>query len=254
MSEQTPSLHRKPTQQWDQILLRVIQVQGPEILTHIVQNKVTGPRAPRPEFTPSQLMVRMGEISKELRRADFNTPKRWARHTAARARARVGQAFDAVAALRQGWDQIRNGPRRAEPLEKAALEALSMAGFMGGVVFGIQLPQMDLKLSAKGEERDSLILHAAALMTTEIAAEWIQEVLRRTLLAPGLGTSEAKFLRAVSMVLQSSVRGVERGWSARQVAALWIRFWASPVVKQHRIATDAQAIHLAQALIEKLRR
>jgi len=199
-------------------------------------------------------MKRVGEISKELRRADLSTPKRWVHHTATQARARAGQAFDVVAAVRQGWEQIRHGPRRTEPLEKAALETLSMAGFLGGVVFGMQLPQMDLKLSAKGEERDALILHAAALMTTEIAAEWLQEVLRRTLLAPSLGSGEAKFLRAISTVLQASVRGVERGWSARQVAALWIRFWASPVVKQHRIATDAQAVHLAQALIEKLRR
>jgi hypothetical protein len=254
MSDQTPSLHRKKEQAWEQILLRVIQVQGTEILKRIVQNKVSGDHAPRAEFTPTQLVSRVAELGRELRHADLTQPKRWARYAADHARTLPGHANDALAAVRSGWDQIRNGPRRSEPLEKAAISTLSTAGFVGGFFFGLQLPQIDFKLSAKGKEHDSLILHAAALMASETAAEWMQEILRRTLLAPGIGETEARFLRAISRVLDASVRGIERGWSARQVAGFWMRFWTSPVVKQHRISTDAQAVRLAQELIERLRK
>jgi hypothetical protein len=239
MKDATPSLNRKPAEPWDQILLRVIQLQGAEIFQGILQRKASGREWKPPEFSLEQVRGKLTGLNRE-----------WA----------VGKATSTFAAvqaglqgLRRNWQQLRHGPNRREPLEKAALETLSGVGFVGGILFGLQLPQIDLKLSAKGKERDSLILHAAALMMTEVSVEWVQEVLRRTLLSAALGPAEARFIRAISKVLETSLRGVERGWSARQVAGLWMRFWRSPIVKQHHVATDARAIQIAQQWIERLK-
>ncbi len=230
MNPKTPSLHRKTTEPLDQILLRVVQIQGAQIFQSILEAKASGR-----EWQPPKL---------------DGLNRKWARE---KARSAFVFVKAGVGGLARGLSQLRYGPNRRAPLEKAALETLSGAGFIGGVLFGLQLPQVELKLAAKGKEGDSLILHAAALMMTEVTAEWVQEVIRRSLLTKTLGPGEARFLRAISKVLEASSRGVEKGWSARQVAALWIRFWRSPIVKQHQIATDARAIQIAQQWIERLR-
>lgn len=244
-STHTPSTDRKRIEPWDQILLRIVQVQGGDILSKIVQSKVSAHQVPRSEFTPTQIV----QVLTELRQ-----PRQLAARVGTSARQRMGVAREKISVLKQNWKQLRHGPHRKEPLQKAALQALSFSGFLGGVLFGLQLPQLDLKLSAKGKERESLVVHAAALVATEIAAEWMQEVLRRTLLTPSLSTNEARFLRALNRVLHSSLAGVERGWSARQVVSTWVRFWRSPIAKQHLIATDARAVKLAQEMIERLRK
>lgn len=239
MKNKPPSLHRKPSEPWDQILLRVIQIQGAEIFQGILERKASGREWQPPQFTVSQVTQKLAGLNRE-----------WAVERATSTFFSVQQGWRG---LKRNWHQLRHGPQRREPLEKAALETLSGVGFVGGILFGLQLPQIDLKLSAKGKERDSLILHAAALMMTEVSVEWVQEVLRRTLLTATLGPAEARFIRAISKVLDASLRGVEKGWSARQVASLWIRFWRSPIVKQHHVATDARAIQIAQQWIERLK-
>lgn len=239
MKNPPPSLNRKPSEPWDQILLRVIQVQGAEIFQAILERKASGRERRPPPFTLEQIRGKLTGLNRE-----------WAVDKAASTLVLVRTG---VQGLTRGWKQLRHGPGRREPLEKVALETLSGVGFVGGILFGLQLPQIDLKLSAKGKERDSLILHAAALMMTEVSVEWVQEVLRRTLLTATLGPAEARFIRAISKVLEASLRGVEKGWSARQVAGLWLRFWRSPIVKQHHVATDARAIQIAQQWIERLK-
>lgn len=227
MSSELPSRETKQTQPWDQILARIVQVQGAEIFAEILKQKLAQGAPPVPRVSPPQVLAKLAEMPGQLR-------------------SRLGS-------ITRSLRQLRYGPRREEPLQKAALETLSLAGFIGGCLFGIQLPQLDLRLAAKGKERDALILHAAALMATEVAVEWIQEILKRTLLTPSLSESESRFLRAISYVLSSSLRGVERGWSARQLISLWARFSRSPVAREHQVATDARAVQLIQDWVERFR-
>jgi hypothetical protein len=104
-----------------------------------------------------------------------------------------------------------------------------------------------------GEGAGVLVLYSA-LVATEVAAEWVQEILRRTLLSPSLSAQESRFLKALSRVLRSSLQGIEQGWNARQALSIWVRFWRSPIAKQHRVATDARAIRFAQEMIERIRK
>lgn len=212
----TPSVHRKKQEPWDEILLRVIQVQGPDILSRLVQEKIRGASVPQATFAPAELGAQL-------------------------------------AVLRERWNSLSVYDLRGQ-LEQAAFDFAKQLGFASGALTGALLPQIDLKLAARDKDKDALVLHAAALMLTEIAGEWLIEVLRRTLLAPALSDREARILRGIEHILQSLLKGVSWGWSARQAAGLWLRLRRTGQVKQHWIATDARGVRLAQELIERLRR
>ncbi len=154
---------------------------------------------------------------------------------------------------------LKDLPKQAnakDALMMVGTEVLKAAGFGTGWVFGLQLPQLDLKFAPQEEDRDAVVVHSAALVTSRIALEWMLEMIRLTRLSQDLGRIESEALKSVGLFLKSSGHGMESGWTLRKQITSWV--WRKIPVKwlrraesQHVIA-DRRSIKLVQDALERL--
>lgn len=222
MAFSPPSNHQRNFESLDKILGRTVQVRGAELLRRALERKVKG--AP-PEALSLDRKVLLAAL--------------------ARLRAELPHVWESL--VREA-SALKTSAGRAAFLKKAFIETLSTAGFSGGVLFGAQLPSADFQLAEKNKETESVVIHAAALVASEVFLDWAQEILAATLLAPTLSPSGRKIVQSSTQILESARRGLRLGYSARQAFSLWRALPATP----RRFLTDPQSLSRARFAIESL--
>jgi hypothetical protein len=222
MAFSPPSSHRKTFESVDKILGRTIQMRGAELLRRALERKTRG-------GPPEALALDRKAVVAALRRFRAQLPEVWEN-------------------LLRETTHLKTRAGRAAVLKKALLEVLSTAGFSGGFLFGAQLPTVDFQLAEKDKETENVVIHAAALVASEVFLDWAQEILAAGLLAPTLSPSGRKWILTGNRLIESARTGLRLGYSARRAFTLWR---ALPVTPQ-RFLTDPKSLTRARAAIESL--
>jgi hypothetical protein len=224
LSLPTPAKERRYIESIEKVVLRVVQAQGAQVLRRLVETRST--HRPHPPLTLSKdsFLRWWGKIQTQ-----FPQTK---------------------ALLLQSARVFWKGGHRKEQVQDAFWEVASVASYIGGFGFGLQLPQADFRLSARGRESDSVTVHAAALLTSDIALEWAKEIAGQSLLSPNLSPLARNTLRGVQRILTRTQRGIQNGWTTHQTVRAWMRILRLPSVQQHLVLTDANALHRLQTALE----
>ncbi len=224
MAFSPPSSHQKKFESLDKILGRTVQVKGAELLRRALERKTKG-------SPPEALAVDRKAVVAALRRFRTQLPEAWEK-------------------LVREASQLRTSAGRASALKKVLLETLSAAGFSGGFLFGAQLPTVDFQLAQKDKETENVVVHAAALVASEVFLDWAQEILAAGLSAPTLSPSGRKLILTSTRLIESARSGVRLGYSARTALSLWRALPKTP----RRFLTDPKSLSRARAAIESLLR
>jgi hypothetical protein len=199
----------------EKVLTEIVEREGAALFLRLLQEKAqSGPAAARPSLA-SATRVQIGKLIRGARRINLReAPQQGLALTLKSAQELPTRLQQSVRGARRLVDVVRQGG-----IEGAVMGALSSAGYVGGVLLGLQLPDVDYRLKRQGSPKDEITVHSAPIFSMSVALEWLQAIVARAQMTPRLHPNDRKQIEALQTVLRSLTRGVAQGASLPRLTA-----------------------------------